>query len=96
MVRLQNALIGREITVPREDLPETSPDEYYWSELEGTKIITTEGDELGTIDHLFSTGANDVMVVKGEKEHLLPFIADVVLEVNLADGVITVDWDKDF
>ena len=89
-------LIGSDITVSRDQLPQAGEDEYYWSDLEGLDVVTRDGDALGKVAYLFATGANDVMTVKGERERLLPFIGDVILEVNLTDGVITVDWDKDF
>ena len=58
---------------------------------------TTQGMELGTVDHLIETGANDVLVVKGERERLIPFIrGQVVLQIDLAAGEIQVDWDPEF
>ena len=58
---------------------------------------TIEGRELGTVSHLFATGANDVLVVKGERERLIPFVRDgVVREIDLAAGAIVVDWDPEF
>ena len=89
-------LIGTEIGVPRDELPETGDDQYYWSDLEGLKVVNREGTVLGKVDHLLETGANDVMVVKGEGERLIPFVIDkVVLGVDLANGEISVDWEWD-
>lgn len=86
-----------EIGVSRDQLPATAPGEYYWSELQGLEVITVEGESLGTVDHLLETGANDVLVVKGERERLIPFVMDqVVTEVDLEHGLIRVDWDKEF
>ena len=57
---------------------------------------------LGVVDHLFETGANDVMVVKpcagslDERERLLPYTGQCVLAVDLAAGEMRVDWDADF
>jgi len=69
------ALIGCEITVSRDVLPPPSPGEFYWTDLEGLEVVTSEGTQLGRVSHLFATGANDVMVVKdGEKERLIPFV----------------------
>jgi len=60
-------------------------------------VVTLSGELLGTVDHLIETGANDVLVVKGDREHLVPFISgQVVIDVDLAAGEIRVDWDKDF
>jgi 16S rRNA processing protein RimM len=89
-------LTGADIAVRRDQLPEISPDEYYWSDLEGRRVVTETGIELGRVDHLFETGANDVMMVKGERDHLLPFIGQVIKEVDLDGDLITVDWDPDF
>lgn len=89
-------LVGREIAVDRDELPAAGPDEYYWTDLEGLRVVNREGIDLGRVDHLFATGANDVMVVQGERERMLPFIAAVVLGVDLSQGLVTVDWDADF
>ena len=60
-------------------------------------VTTVSGEPLGRVDNLMATGANDALVVRDpERERLVPFIEQVVREVDLARGVITVDWDKDF
>lgn len=91
------ALMGTLIAVPRKQLPALEQDEFYWSDLEGLRVVTTQGVELGQVSHLFSTGANDVLVVKGEHERLLPYVWDqVILGVDLEAGLIRVDWDPEF
>lgn len=91
------ALIGTEIWVPRGRLPALPEGEYYWVDLEGMAVETLDGVPLGTVSHLFSTGANDVLVVRGERERLLPFVhGDCVREVDLGRRRIMVDWDPDF
>lgn len=90
------ALIGNEIAVLREELPETEDGHYYWSDLEGLRVVRADGSEIGTLAYLLETGTHDVMVIKGEEERLVPFVKDeVVTDVDLAAGVITVDWDWD-
>lgn len=90
------ALVGAEIHVPRSALPKPKPGEYYWVDLEGLAVINLEGVEFGTVSHLFATGANDVLVVRGERERMLPYIPQVVRAVDLEARRITVDWDADF
>jgi len=90
-------LIGRDICVRRDQLPPARPDEFYWADLEGLEVQTLAGEPLGRVSHLFDTGANDVLVVKGDRERLLPFVwDDVVKDVDFASGTIKVDWDPEF
>jgi 16S rRNA processing protein RimM len=82
--------------VHREDLPEAGDGQYYWSDLIGLKVVHRDGTELGIVDEMLETGANDVMVVKGEKERLIPFVRDeIVINVDLSDGRVDVDWEWD-
>lgn len=91
------ALVGAEIAVRRDRLPPPSADEFYWFDLEGLAVETAEGRNLGRVDHLFATGANDVVCVKGDRERLIPFVwGDVIKDVDFAGGRILVDWDPDF
>ena len=91
------ALTGTEIGVYRSQLPPVDADEYYWSDLIGMQVITKEDQVLGVVDHLLETGANDVIVVKGKHEYLVPFIREQVVEsVDLENRIIRVDWDSDF
>jgi len=90
-------LTGALIAIHPEQLGQLDKNEYYWYQLEGLQVINTEGVELGKVSHMLATGANDVMVVKGDRERLIPFTqGHTVLKVDLAGGVITVDWDPDF
>jgi 16S rRNA processing protein RimM len=92
------ALVGQDIYVARELLPPPGKDEYYWVDLEGLEVVTTEGMVLGRVSHLFATGANDVVVVRdGERERLIPFVQGVyVRSVELSVGRMVVDWDPEF
>ncbi len=90
------ALVGKTVAVPASALPSLGEGEYYWAQLEGLKVRNTEGLLLGVVSHLFETGANDVLVVQGERERLIPYIAEVVRKIDLANEVIEVDWDADF
>ena len=89
-------LVGADIGVPREAMPETERGQFYWSDLEGLRVVHRDGTELGKVAYLLETGANDVMVVQGEQERLIPFVLDtVILGVDLDKGEIEVDWEWD-
>jgi 16S rRNA processing protein RimM len=88
---------GLEIGIYREQLPAPEDNEYYWNDLVGLQVVTLDGRELGIVDHLIETGANDVLVIRGEREYLVPFIQGQVIDaVDLAGRWIRVDWDPDF
>ncbi len=89
-------LVGTDIGVPRDAMPATEGGRFYWSDLEGLRVRHRDGTALGKVAYLLETGANDVMVVKGEQERLIPFVMDkVVLGVDLDKGEIEVDWEWD-
>jgi len=89
-------LVGKEIAVPRDALPETEDGQYYWMDLVGLRVIHRDGTELGKVRYMLETGANDVMVVAGEQERLIPFIRDkVVISVDMVEKIINVDWEWD-
>jgi 16S rRNA processing protein RimM len=90
------ALRGQEISVERSKLPPPEENEYYWSDLIGLTAVNREGVELGKVDSLMETGAQDVLVIKGKQEHLIPFIAQFVGKVDVAGGLIEVDWGEDY
>lgn len=84
-------LVGRELYVERDQLPELPEGEYYWRDLVGLRVVTDQGEMLGTLTEIIATGSNDVYVVQGrEREYLIPALEEVVLEVNLDDGVMKV------
>lgn len=86
------SLVGTVLTIPERDLPATGPDEFYVYQLEGLEVVTSGGERVGTVDHSFPTGSNDVLVVRdGDREHLIPVIADVVRRVDLTDRTIVID-----
>ena len=90
------ALRGREVAVPRSALPGTRENEYYWTDLIGLNVVNAEAQDLGQVTRILQTGANDVLVVQDGRERLIPFIAQVIREVDLDAGVIRVDWGADY
>lgn len=89
-------LMGCDIAIKREQLPAAGPGEFYWSDLVGCRVTTTTGVALGIVDHLLETGSNDVLVIAGERERLVPFTADAVVSVDVVSKSIVVDWDPEF
>lgn len=97
------ALSQIEIGVPTSDLPELEEDEHYWFQLEGLKVFHTDGQLLGQVKELFdSGGGNQVMVVNScessidSRQRMIPYVDEMVLEIDLDSGEIQVDWDPDF
>ncbi|MFL6585683.1 MAG: ribosome maturation factor RimM [Luteimonas sp.] len=88
---------GLEIFVPREALPPPRPGEYYWVDLEGLRVRNVEGVDFGVVSHLFSTGANDVLVAQGDRERMVPFVVpDYIVSIDFDTALVTVDWDPEF
>lgn len=91
------ALNGMEILVDRGALPPTEADEWYWTDLEGLEVSNLDGERLGDVTGLMATGANDVLIVQGERRRLIPFLpGSRVREVDLDEGRMIVDWDSSF
>lgn len=91
------AYVNALIAIERSGLPATKRDQYYWSDLEGLRVVRETGDEMGTVAYLLETGANDVLVVDADgRETLVPFVTgEVIKDVDLAKGEIRVDWEWD-
>ena len=85
--------VNATVYIHRDELPKLQDREYYWADLEGLTVINQDNETLGKVDHLIATGANDVMVIQGEKEILIPYLLDeVIVEIDLNKGVIRVKW----
>lgn len=91
------ALRGAELFVPRSALPPPRDGEFYWVDLEGLRVSNLDGVDFGTATRVFSNGANDVLVVRGDRERMIPWVRpDFVRELDFDAGRIVVDWDADF
>lgn len=88
---------GIKIAIKKDQLLPLQQGTYYWADLEGCSVYTINGQSLGIVDHLLGTGANDILVIKGDRERLVPFVQDkFVTEVDIANKKIVVDWDPEF
>jgi 16S rRNA processing protein RimM len=87
-------LTGKALAIPRSQLPKLKKHEYYWSDLEGLTVINQRGEVLGKIVYLMATGSNDVLVVKGDKEHAIPYLLnETITSIDLKERVMHVNWD---
>jgi 16S rRNA processing protein RimM len=99
-----DALKNLEIEIDASLLPDLGDEEFYWRDLKGMRVVNLKGYDLGVVQDVFNTGANDVLQIKanpkdafGQRERLLPFVYDEVIHnVSTEDKVITVDWDPGF
>lgn len=90
-------LIGKYVGAPRSAMPKTGPDEFYWADLIGLEVVNLGGQSLGRVTEMIESGAHAVMMVDaGETRRLLPFVGHVVKEVDVAAGVMRVDWECDW
>jgi 16S rRNA processing protein RimM len=91
VARLQT---GKKIAIQRAQLPSIAENEYFWTDLEGLTVINHDDQVLGTVIYLMETGSNDVLVVKGEKEHAIPYLLDdVILSIDLTKKEMRVRWE---
>jgi len=86
-------LRGRDVAVPRAAMPKNREGEFYWSDLLGMQVAHRNAARLGVVTKILETGANTVLVVRGEKELLVPFIDDVIVNVDLKARKLVVDWE---
>ena len=87
------ALLRNELVYVRSDeIPDLDDGDFYYHDLIGLRVITDDGRELGTLEEIIDTGANDVFLVIAEdgSELLLPAIDDVVLDIDLDEETILV------
>lgn len=96
-------LVGYEIWVAKQRLPDLEDGEFYWHQLEGLSVLNESGVRLGIVDHLMETGANDVLVVSpdpesiDDRQRLIPFVEEsVVRQVNLAAAEVVVAWEAEY
>jgi 16S rRNA processing protein RimM len=89
--------IGKQIALYRQQMPDLPAGEYYWCDLMQLDVVTLDGVMLGKVTEILETGANDVLVVEGDRRHLVPLIMDrYVTEIDVSNGRITVDWNPEY
>ncbi|MDF1796411.1 MAG: ribosome maturation factor RimM [Coxiellaceae bacterium] len=92
--------VNQKVWIERDELAATEADEYYWSDLIGCEIKTTDGTPLGIVDHMLETGSNDVFVIEasenGGKRRLIPHIEAVITSIDIDNKLIIANWDPDY
>ncbi|MGB1805432.1 MAG: ribosome maturation factor RimM [Candidatus Pseudothioglobus sp.] len=88
--------IGQDVYIDKDQLPKLQEGEYYWHELIGFDVFNKDQEKLGIVDYFVETGANNILVVKGNKEHWIPYIEPFLVSIDSKSKIILVDWDKDF
>ncbi|WP_099158072.1 ribosome maturation factor RimM [Virgibacillus ndiopensis] len=84
---------GSELKISEEQLTDLDEDEYYYHEIIGCDVFTTNEEKLGTIKEILSPGANDVWVVKQikGKDLLVPYIEEIVKEIDVDSQRVVID-----
>lgn len=86
------ALAGCEVRVDKAQLPPLGEDEFYWQEMEGRRVVTTDGRDLGRVSGFLATGAHDILRVTGRgREYLIPASGEVIAEIDDKAGIIVID-----
>ena len=86
------SLKGAIVMLAAEDVPAPKPGEFYYHEVVGCEVFLTDGSRLGTIEEVFSNGAQDIWVVReGQREVLIPVIEDVVKAMDIAARRVTIE-----
>ncbi len=89
---LAEPLKGKNVFADERDLPPPSPDEFYFRDVIGCEVFLTDGRRIGAVEEIIATGANDVFVVRDEgKEVLVPVIADVVKQIDVAARRVVIE-----
>jgi 16S rRNA processing protein RimM len=74
------AITGMGVLILKEDLPQPGKDEFYLYPMEGLPVVTTQGRRLGTVTHIFSNGAQDLLVVQdNDEEYLIPILDTIII-----------------
>ena len=86
-------LRGAEVLADVGDLPQQPDGVYYHYQLIGLAVRTADGREIGAVLEIMETGGNDVYIVRsaGGQETLVPALKDVVVDIDLAAGTMTID-----
>ena len=84
--------IGEEIFINEDQLDVLEANQFYWKELIGLTAYLNNGKKIGIVSDIIETGSNDVLVIKGEEEILVPYIfGESVMEVVVEEKKIIIN-----
>jgi 16S rRNA processing protein RimM len=86
------ALSGWWVQIARSELPPLQKGEHYRDDLVGFEVVNTDGVVLGRVGYFADLPAGTVMVVKGEREHLVPAASPHLVRIDADARRIEVDW----
>ncbi|MBP1749278.1 MAG: ribosome maturation factor RimM [Deltaproteobacteria bacterium] len=84
-------LVTKELFVREEDLRPLDNDEYYEYQLIGLNVINVDGEVLGKVRSVLHTGASDILVVRGEREYMVPMLEGFIIAINIENGTVQVN-----
>jgi 16S rRNA processing protein RimM len=91
------ALTHVDIAVQESELEVLEPGVFYWYQLIGMNVVNTKGEPFGIVTEVLATGSNDVLVVQGDKKHLIPYLLELYIKnIDSVKRIIIADWDMDF
>jgi 16S rRNA processing protein RimM len=96
-----DSLRGARIFISKANFPAVKNDEYYWVDLIGLEVINRQGQKLGHVVDLLSTGPQTVLVIDdaqavNAEQRMIPFVSIYIDDVSLAERRILVDWQLDY
>src|SRR5262245_51146764 len=90
-VEAASALVGRLVALPEDEALPLPPGRFYPWQLEGCRVVTEDGRDVGRVARIEQSPAHDLwVVVDGERERLIPAVAEIVVEVDLAAGRVVI------
>ncbi len=84
-------IAGCMLMVTPHEVGEAPPGEVWEHQLLGLEVRTSGGTDLGEVAEVLETGANDVLVVRGDREYLIPMTREVIAEIDLEEGLVVID-----
>lgn len=84
-------LVGRELCVNEDQLPLLGDSEYYEYQLINLFVVGKKGEKLGKVKEMLHTGANEVLVVEGKEEFMVPMVEGFIIKIDVGAGYIEID-----